>query len=115
MAAKFGRRGLVALFNVLVEDIDLREGRLSELQPQRRKLEILKVLLNEAQRSSEFASALSQALLASGKFCENYLNNFVDAVSIHFDLQVKLALSVAQTTDSLWNREGPKHDVFLFQ
>lgn len=101
----------MALLNVLVEDIDLREGRASEVPFQSRKLELLRVLLQEAHRPVNFASALCQALLTSGKFCENYLNNLVDAICVDFEAQLELALSVAQTTDPLWNQEGVTNKV----
>ena len=102
---------MVALLDVLVEDLDFTEGHSPEAPSQRRKLELLTVLFHKQQRPVNFASVLSQALLSSGKFCENYLNNLVEAIDLEFEAQVDVALAVAQTTDAVWSQEGTVHCV----
>eukprot|EP00210_Caulerpa_lentillifera_P003605 g3440.t1 len=104
LSEQLGSRGLVALLNVLVEDLDFTERRTSDIPFRARKLELFKNLVQH--KLDNFPSAFCQALLSSGLYSENYLNNFVDAVPIHFELKVEIALSVSQAPDENWSQEG---------
>lgn len=98
------------MLNVLVEDLDFTERRSSDIPFRARKLELLRNLVQH--KLDNFPSALCQALLSSGNYSENYLNNFVDAVPINFELKVEVALSVSQAPDEIWSQEGKSRHLY---